>query len=123
MVPYRTALESLTDRLVDEEWQFHTAVRGSETAAAVDAASRAADVLHDLAGLEMPEDATQCELELADAVSEMLALEAGLWNQRAEGEAFPSQDDVELFFAFFGAEKPWIALLQRAEGTCDSPSA
>lgn len=123
MDAYRAAFESLTDRLADDEWDFHTAVRRRDTDAAVGAASRAADVLHDLVGVQVPSNAANCERELIRSVSDMLEVEGRLWDQRATGEAFPSEDDVELFFAFFGAEKPWIALLQRAEGMCDSPSA
>ena len=59
-----------------------------------------------------------CLRELQTATIQLIEGQLLRWRTRSEGEGVPTSDEVSLFFAFYGADTTWTALLNEAEGMC-----
>lgn len=59
-----------------------------------------------------------CLTDARDAVAGVVAQMLPQWQAWSEGQDYPTDDEISLFFAFYGAEEPWTLLLQEAEIRC-----
>jgi hypothetical protein len=100
------------------DWDFHVALRRGDGAAARDAALAAARrlelILADLPNMDIP----RCLTDAVVAIQPMLKAELDLWRSRERGDNQPTEDEISLFFAFYGAERNWAAVLRIAGRDC-----
>lgn len=109
--------------VMDLAWDVHVAVRRGDnegaTAAARDAIEQFREFDAQTADVEPLEP---CMHEAWSAVREAIAAERQQWLAWSEGQDHPTEDDADVFFAFYGMPYPWGAMLRDARALC-SPSS
>lgn len=109
-------LTTLSVALRNAEWNFHSAIRDTDQAEAGEAASDAIEVLKVfLRELESAEQTCEDANALVDkVVSEELAR----WEEWSDRRGWPNRDEIELFFAFYSSEAPWLQAVIAADAGC-----
>jgi hypothetical protein len=110
--------DALSEGLKTLEWDFHTAVQRRDDEAARRVAADAVSLIE--AFQEGPlRRATEACLDRARlAVEEFLDLDLARWRRWSLGEDYPDRDEISLFFAFAGSERPWNIVLEQAGALC-----
>jgi len=115
---FRTEAVALADRLQSLEWDFHIALRRDLVEEAKATATEAVRLIASFEQGPLREATGGCLEEARAAIGDLLGAELARWRAWSEGRNYPTEDEISLFIAFYGAEKPWILLLDQAEKLC-----
>ena len=112
------AARTLADELGSLEWELHGAVRRGEEADARGVAAAGADLIAAYREAQARSDWPDCLNDAKLAIEEFLSAEQRRWQAWSEGNRFPTRDEIDLFYALYGVEEPWILALADAEALC-----